>query len=91
MKRERPADEMRRWAIKARLQGMPSRDIAQQLGRSHETIKGYLGSCGGTIDGTYHLNVLAARALFTEEELIDMGAVWNGRTWVGPGRSQSEA
>jgi hypothetical protein len=85
MKRARPADEMRRWAIKARLQGMPSREIAQRLDRSHETIKGYLGNCGGTIQGTYHLNVLAAKALFTEQELLELGAVWNGRCWVGPG------
>ena len=79
---------MRRWAIKARLQGMPSREIAQRLDRSHETIKGYLGNCGGTIQGTYHLNVLAAKALFTEQELLELGAVWNGRCWVGPGRNR---
>jgi hypothetical protein len=90
MKRERPADDMRRWAVKARLLGMSSRDIARRLGRSQDTIKGYLGSCGGTVEGTYHLNVLAARALFTEAELLELGAVWNGRSWVGPGRHRSE-
>jgi hypothetical protein len=90
MKRERPADEIRRWAIKARLQGMPSREIAQSLDRSHETIKGYLGCCGGTIEGAYHLNALTARALFTEQELVELGAVWNGRCWVGPGRNKRE-
>jgi hypothetical protein len=84
MKRERPADEMRRWAVKARLQGMPSREIAQRLGRSHDTIKGYLSGCGGMAEGTYHLNALVAKALFTEQELIELGAVWNGRCWVSP-------
>jgi len=90
MKRERPADDIRRWAIKARLQGVPSREIAHSLERSHETIKGYLGSCGGTVEGTYYLNALTARALFTEQELVELGAVWNGRCWVGPGRSKRE-
>lgn len=42
MKRERPADDIRRWAIKARLQGVSSREIALSLDRSHETIKGYV-------------------------------------------------
>lgn len=86
MKRERPADDIRRRAIKARLQGMPSREIARRLERSHDTIKGYLGSCGATIKGTYYLNALAAEALFSESELMQLGAVWNGRCWVGPGR-----
>jgi hypothetical protein len=86
MKRERPADDIRRRAIKARLQGMPSREIARRLERSHDTIKGYLGSCGATIKGTYYLNALAAEALFSENELTALGAVWNGRCWVGPGR-----
>ena len=90
MKRERPADEFRRLAIKARLRGISSREIAQSLDRSHETIKGYLSSCGGMIDGAYHLNALAADALFTEQELRELGAIWNGRYWVGPGRHQSE-
>jgi hypothetical protein len=85
MKRERPADEIRRWAIKARLQGMPTRQIALHLDRSHVTIKGYLGNCGGTVAGTYHLNRLAANALFTEQELLALGAVWNGTSWVGSG------
>jgi hypothetical protein len=90
MKRERPADDIRRWAIKARLQGVSSREIALSLDRSHETIKGYLGSCGGTVEGAYHLNALTARALFTEQELVELGAVWNGRCWVGPGRNKRE-
>ena len=90
MRRIRPADEIRRWAIKARLQGVPSCEIAQQLGRSHNTIKGYLSSCGGVIEGAYHLNALTARALFTEQELVELGAVWDGRCWVGPGRHRSE-
>ena len=45
---------------------MPSREIARRLERSHDTIKGYLGSCGATIKGTYYLNALAA------------GRCWNG-------------
>ncbi|HEU0060555.1 MAG TPA: hypothetical protein VFR19_11810 [Hyphomicrobiaceae bacterium] len=85
MKRERPADDIRRRAIKARLKGMPSREIARNLERSHDTIKGYLGSCGVTIKGTYYLNALAAEALFNQNELLELGAVWNGRCWVGPG------
>jgi hypothetical protein len=90
MKRERPADDIRRWAIKARLQGMSSGEIARCLDRSQHTIKTYLGSCGGMSDGRYHLNALAARALFSEDELVELGAVWNGRNWVGPGRSSPE-
>ena len=90
MKRERPADDIRRRAIKARLQGLSSREIARHLGRSHDTIKGYLGGCGATIRGIYHLNALAAEALFTEGELRELGAVWNGRCWVGPGSTASE-
>jgi len=86
MKRDRPADDIRRRAIKARLQGLPSREIAQLLGRSHDTIKGYLGSCGATIKGTYYLNALAAEALFAQNELRELGAVWNGRCWVGRDR-----
>ena len=43
----------------------------------------YLSNCGGVIDGTYYFNALTARALFTEQELVDAGAVWNGRCWVG--------
>jgi hypothetical protein len=38
------------------------------------------------MNGSYHLNRLAAKALFTEDELRQLGAVWNGRYWVGPGR-----
>jgi hypothetical protein len=91
MKRDRPADDLRRRAIKARLQGIPSREIARCLERSHDTIKGYLGSCGATINGTYYLNALAAEALFTQGELLELGAVWDGRCWVGPGRPASKA
>ena len=87
MKRDRPADAIRRRAIKARLQGLPSREIARGLARSHDTIKGYLGSCGATIKGTYYLNALAAEALFTQDELRELGAVWNGRCWVGRGEA----
>ena len=90
MKRERPADDIRRWAIKARLLGMPSSDIAQRLDRSHNTIKGYLGCCGGMSEGRYYLNALTAKALFTEQELLKLGAVWNGRCWVGPGRNSAK-
>jgi hypothetical protein len=86
MKRDRPADDIRRRAIKSRLRGLPSREIAGRLGRSHDTIKGYLGSCGATIKGIYYLNALGAEALFTENELREFGAVWNGRCWVGRGR-----
>jgi hypothetical protein len=91
MKRDRPADDLRRRAIKARLQGIPSREIARCLERSHDTIKGYLGSCGATIKGTYYLNALAAEALFAQGELLELGAVWDGRCWVGPGRPASKA
>ena len=90
MKRERPADDIRRWAIKARLQGIPCREIAQSICRSYWTIKGYLGSCGCMVDGTDHLNAPTAKALFTEQELVELGAVWNGRCWVGPGRNEAE-
>jgi hypothetical protein len=34
---------------------------ARRLERSHDTIKGYLGSCGATIKATYYLNGLAAQ------------------------------
>ena len=91
MKRDRPADALRRRAIKARLQGISSREIARCLERSHDTIKGYLGGCGATIKGTYYLNALAAEALFTQGELLELGAVWDGRCWVGPGRPASKA
>jgi hypothetical protein len=87
MRRKRPADDTRRRAIKARLQGMPSREIARRLERSPDTIKGYLGGCGATIKGIYYLNALVAEALFSESELMELGAVWNGRHWVGPGRN----
>ena len=90
MKRERPADEIRRWAIKARLRGMPSREIARRLERSHDTIKGYLGGCGGTIKGAYFLNALAAEALFNARELRELGAVWDGRCWVGRAQESAE-
>jgi len=83
MKRERPADDIKRLVIKARLQGMPSHRIAQHLDRSNSTIKNYLTNCGGVREGRYHLNALIARALFTEQELVELGAVWNGRSWVG--------
>jgi len=63
---------------------MPSREIAQRLGRSHDTIKGYLSGCGGMAEGRYHLNALVAKALFTEQDLMELGAVWDGRCWVGP-------
>jgi len=84
MKRERPADDIRRLAIKARLQGVPSHEIARHLGRSYHSVKYYLGNCGAVREGRYHLNALTARALFTEQELVELGAVWTGRAWVGP-------
>ena len=66
MRRKRPADDIRRRAIKARLQGMPSREIARRLERSPDTIKGYLGGCGATIKEICTiLNALAAEALFS--------------------------
>jgi len=89
MKRERPADDARRTAIIERLRGTPTLEIARGLDRKHETIKGYLSSCGTTIGGAYHLNSLIAKALFTEQELLDIGAVWDGRSWVGLGRNRS--
>jgi len=56
MKRRLAADEVKRRAIRARLSGIASRDIAQRLGRRHDTIKGHLSSCGATVEGSYHLN-----------------------------------
>src|SRR5262245_749753 len=85
MKRNRPGDDIRRLAIKARLQGISSREIARTIGRSHETINRYLASCGRIVGGAYHLNALMAKALFTEQELAELGALWNGRCWVGHG------
>ena len=38
--------------------------------------------CGGA---AFNLNRLTAKALFTEQELLEIGAVWNGSCWVGPG------
>lgn len=89
MKRERPADDFRRRAISARLLGMSPREIALRLDRKENTIKGYLSRCGGVINGSYHLNRLAAQALFTEDELMQLGAVLNGRYWMGPGRDRA--
>lgn len=89
MKRERPADDARRTAIMARLKGTPTLEIARRLDRKHETIKGYLSNCGTTVAGAYHLNSLIAKALFSEEELLGVGAVWNGRSWVGRNRASS--
>jgi len=83
MKRKRSADDIRRRAIKARRQGMPSRFIARGLKRSHDTTKGYLGSCGATIKGTYHLNALAAEALFTAHESA-VGRPWSQPPWRCP-------
>src|SRR5215470_1205866 len=83
MKRERPADDIRRLAIKARLQGMLSDEIAQHLHRSYHTIRNHLSNSGSVRKGRYHLNALIARALFTEQELLELGAVWNGRSWIG--------
>jgi hypothetical protein len=91
VKRQRPADEIRRWAVKARLQGMSSRAIAQALNRSHDTIRGYLGSCGGMVEGAYHLNRAIASALFTEQELVELGAIWNGHCWVGSRRKSANS
>jgi len=86
MKRERPADDTRRLAIKARLQGMPNHKIARHLGLSYHTVRNHLGNSGAVRRGRYHLNALTARALFTEHELLELGAVWTGRSWVGPRR-----
>jgi hypothetical protein len=36
------------------------------------------------------LNGLIAKALFSEQELLALGAVWNGRCWVGHDRNKSE-
>jgi hypothetical protein len=90
MRRARPSDDVRRLAVKARLQGVPSSEIAKHLDRNHNTIKGYLSNCGGMLNGKYQLNALTARALFTEQELLEVGAVWDGRSWVGVRRGQSE-
>jgi len=84
MKRERPSDDIRRLAIKARLQGMTSDKIARHLGLSHHTVRTHLGKSGAVREGQYHLNALTARALFTDRELVELGAVWTGRSWVGP-------
>jgi len=83
MKRRLAADEVKRRAIGARLSGMASRAIAERLGRSHDTIKGHLSRCGTTVEGSYHLNGAFARGLFTEHDLLALGAAWNGRCWVG--------
>ena len=40
--------------------------------------KATLSSCGTTIGGAYHLKSLIAKALFTEQELLEAGAVWDG-------------
>jgi len=90
MKRERPSDDIRRLAIKARLQGVPSQEIARHLGLSYHTVRTHLGKSGGVRKGQYHLNALTARALFTERELVELGAVWSGRSWVGPGSTNGE-
>ena len=89
MRRERPSDDIRRLAIKARLQGMPSHKIAEHLGLSYHTVRTHLANSGAVREGQYHLNALTARALFTERELVELGAVWTGRSWVGPGRNNS--
>jgi len=88
MKRDRPGDRIRRLAIKAKLQGISSQKIAQTVGRSHETINRYLASCGRMVGGVYHLNALMANALFTEQELAELGARWNGCCWVGNGANR---
>src|SRR5262245_42059680 len=77
MKRDRPGNDTRRLAIKARLQGMSSREIAQTSGRCRDTVDRYLASCGRRVGGAYHLNSLMAKALFTEQELAELGALWN--------------
>jgi len=62
---------------------MSSQEIAKSTGRSRETIDRYLASCGRIVGGAYHLNALMAKALFTEQELTQLDARWNGRCWVG--------
>src|SRR5262245_25542260 len=74
MKRNRPGDELRRWAIKARRQGTPSRAITQHIGRV-DTIKGYLACCRGTVEGAYHPNAAVATALFRERDVTELDAV----------------
>jgi len=86
MKRDRPGDHIRRLIIKARLQGISCQEIARTIGRSRDTIDRYLAGCGRVVGGAYHLNALMAKALFTEQELTELDARWNGRCWVGHAR-----
>jgi len=53
---------------------MPSRAIAQHIGRV-DTIKGYLTCCDDTVEGAYHPNAAVATALFTEQDVTELGAV----------------
>jgi hypothetical protein len=71
MRPARPSDDVRRLAVKARLLGVTGSEIAEHLDRNHNTIKGYLCNCGGMLNGNYHLKALSARALFTEQELME--------------------
>jgi len=88
MKRDRPGDDIRRLVVKASLEGMPGREIAQRIGRSYSTVNRCLASCGCMVRGRYHLNGLMAKALFTEQELAKLGAIWDGHCWIGRGREK---
>ena len=93
MKRERPADDARRTAIIERLRGTPTLEIARGLDRKHETIKGDRSSCGVHHDRRliYPIGIrLIAEALFTPAgHRCTLGAVWDGRSWVGHPRNRS--
>ena len=70
---------------KARLQGMPSREIARRLEPQPRHDQGLSLRLRRHHQG----NLLFERprrpeALFSESELMELGAVWNGRHWVGP-------
>jgi hypothetical protein len=89
MRPQRPADEVKRAAILARLKGTPTREIALLLNRKLPTIRGYLRNSGVTIAHTYCLNAHIAKALaISDAELREAGAIWNGHWWVGRGSYQ---
>jgi hypothetical protein len=88
MRPQRPADDVKRAAILARLQGTPTREIALLLNRkpNHQGIPAQF--CV-TIAHTYCLNAHIAKALaISDAELRGAGAIWNGHWWVGRGSYQ---
>src|SRR5262245_37721799 len=86
MKRNRLGDNIGRLIIKTRLQGISCQEIARTSSRNRDNIVRDLAGCGRVVGGAYHLNALMAKALFTEQELTELDARWNGRCWVGHAR-----